>query len=519
MARVPERAEQQASTALDTARHPAPALAGRGARPGAVASASRAVEGLRSPGAALALQRVAGNAAASRLFAPADEARASRLRPEGVQALTATDTKPLKVQRSFLGLLRRMGRAVRDVFKRSFGRHPSTRATAPGGARGTASAPPAPAASVYGGVPSQPVANEAQANDALQLAEALSGETAGPEKAQPSYPNVLSRGREYKGEELGQWRRIEEFVENAKADLASSPARRQELAQRGINSLGDYMRLVFGWTQQDVQEYLSGDKLVVDKVKVKYLAPDERKEFELLGANPFHQGSQRRVFTTDGMFSKFSGEGYGIYVMDQQGHLYADRHRVGLFHHSSFLAGGDVAAAGELKVSSSGELQHLTSKSGHYRPSPAELWQVVEEMRRRGVSLQSFVVSTFDNFYDKVPAAQFHELWKPRQAEPEQPAPEEQEGYNNGAGQGGSPTGNRYQKSPADNATTTSSSSPASGSGQRYSSTPSDQNAQRPPEERQEQLVQTLRADAPAVARREALARVGRGEPRDDEGG
>ncbi|WP_218581945.1 hypothetical protein, partial [Nocardia cyriacigeorgica] len=54
--------------------------------------------------------------------------------------------------------------------------------------------------------------------------------------------------------------------------------------------------------------------------------------------------------------------------MDNQGNLYASLHHApGQFHHSSFLAGGPVAGAGELEVID-GVLQLVTDSSGHYRP-------------------------------------------------------------------------------------------------------------------------------------------------------
>jgi hypothetical protein len=86
------------------------------------------------------------------------------------------------------------------------------------------------------------------------------------------------------------------------------------------------------------------------------------------------------------MSSKFMGRGFAIYVMDKGGRIFAAMHKVGIFHHSSFLAGGSVAGAGEIKVDH-GTIKSITNKSGHYRPTAEEMLQVFRELRSRGVSL------------------------------------------------------------------------------------------------------------------------------------
>jgi len=50
-------------------------------------------------------------------------------------------------------------------------------------------------------------------------------------------------------------------------------------------------------------------------------------------------------FTTRHMQTAHSGNGWGVFVVDPNGKLYARSHQVGYFHHSTFLAGRPVAAA------------------------------------------------------------------------------------------------------------------------------------------------------------------------------
>ena len=87
---------------------------------------------------------------------------------------------------------------------------------------------------------------------------------------------------------------------------------------------------------------------------------------------------------TSGMVTHLSGPGYAIYVMSQQGHIHVSTHKLGHRHHSSLLAGGNVAGAGELKTSPQGALLWLSNKSGHYAPSPIHLNQVIHQFDKLG---------------------------------------------------------------------------------------------------------------------------------------
>ena len=72
-------------------------------------------------------------------------------------------------------------------------------------------------------------------------------------------------------------------------------------------------------------------------------------------------------FTTRGMETAHSGDGWGVFVVDPNGRLYARSHEVGYFHHSTFLAGRPVAAAGELLADDTGKIRMITAKTGHYK--------------------------------------------------------------------------------------------------------------------------------------------------------
>ncbi len=62
----------------------------------------------------------------------------------------------------------------------------------------------------------------------------------------------------------------------------------------------------------------------------------------------------------------FSGVGWGIWVLSPGGEFYTASHKKGEFHHSSFLSGEPVKAAGEWLVKD-GRIELITGKTGHYK--------------------------------------------------------------------------------------------------------------------------------------------------------
>jgi hypothetical protein len=82
----------------------------------------------------------------------------------------------------------------------------------------------------------------------------------------------------------------------------------------------------------------------------------------------------------------FSGGGYEIFAVGATGDLHMASHKIGKYHHSSLLAGGATAMAGELKVQD-GEIKYLSSKSGHYKPTRANLLQFLHWLRKDRVNM------------------------------------------------------------------------------------------------------------------------------------
>ncbi len=76
-----------------------------------------------------------------------------------------------------------------------------------------------------------------------------------------------------------------------------------------------------------------------------------------------------------------------IYVMDDCGRIFMTyHHEVGLFHHSSFLSGAPISAAGEMLVVD-GRILEIDAASGHYRPPPDATRQLIHRLQALGADL------------------------------------------------------------------------------------------------------------------------------------
>lgn len=95
-----------------------------------------------------------------------------------------------------------------------------------------------------------------------------------------------------------------------------------------------------------------------------------------------------KIFDSKGRLIAGSLEGQGksfLYVMDEAGNIYisSNLEAVARFHHSSFLGGKNVAAAGVLRIRN-GEIVYLNNDSGHYWPPRFCLSQAMDQLRFDG---------------------------------------------------------------------------------------------------------------------------------------
>jgi hypothetical protein len=120
---------------------------------------------------------------------------------------------------------------------------------------------------------------------------------------------------------------------------------------------------------------------------VTYLNETQRAAYQLTIKDGKLYDSSGNLFDTSNATSLHATDPRAIYVIDEDGNIYASTsQQYGVFHHSSFLSGEDVAGAGELKVVN-GQLEMITDQSGHYHPTQAMTDQVVAYLRARGVSI------------------------------------------------------------------------------------------------------------------------------------
>ncbi len=84
--------------------------------------------------------------------------------------------------------------------------------------------------------------------------------------------------------------------------------------------------------------------------------------------------------------------GFAMYAMTGDGTIYwSFDHRPGHVHHSTLVAGAPVACAGDMTVIN-GELIDVNNSSGHYRPPPRALDEMVRRLREMGVDMSGVEV-------------------------------------------------------------------------------------------------------------------------------
>jgi hypothetical protein len=124
-----------------------------------------------------------------------------------------------------------------------------------------------------------------------------------------------------------------------------------------------------GPDDQSFWEYLNiNPPYAATMVKYYGNTPKAEKRRLVFKAGKLHKVSDDSLFDTQALSTHFSGFGWAIFVVSPDGKLYAHKHKVGIFHHSTFLSGSAVMAAGELVVEQ-GVIKCITAKSGHYLPS------------------------------------------------------------------------------------------------------------------------------------------------------
>ena len=135
-------------------------------------------------------------------------------------------------------------------------------------------------------------------------------------------------------------------------------------------------------------ENVPGNSVWPNGKAVDYLDDAGRESYRVIPKDGKLVDVNGNPFDTAGAVTHWSGDGKAIYVMDEQGNIYASNYQeVSKFHHSSLLGGKPVSAAGELKVRD-GEVIGLTDQSGHYMPTRSMTQQMVQRLRDAGIPIR-----------------------------------------------------------------------------------------------------------------------------------
>lgn len=136
---------------------------------------------------------------------------------------------------------------------------------------------------------------------------------------------------------------------------------------------------------------------------VDYIVSEtERRKFKLVfrkGLTYKRDGDSLNLYDTSTDIGKDETAGEAIFVMDANGKIYTGSYSRGMFHHSSFLAGGWSLAAGTMKVNR-GQIAEVTPDSGHYQPGLQQMLNLTERLRTYGVNLRKVTVRMFTYYTD-----------------------------------------------------------------------------------------------------------------------
>ncbi|KAI8560143.1 hypothetical protein RHMOL_Rhmol04G0233000 [Rhododendron molle] len=129
---------------------------------------------------------------------------------------------------------------------------------------------------------------------------------------------------------------------------------------------------------------------------IKYLGPQEREQYQYLVAEGkiVHKESGNSLDTSKGL----PGAKW-IFVLSTTKKLYAGQKKRGVFHHSSFLAGGATLAAGRLEAEE-GILKSISPYSGHYRPTEDSLGGFLTFLKENGVNISAVEIRKANEDYD-----------------------------------------------------------------------------------------------------------------------
>ncbi|KAG0206589.1 hypothetical protein BGX33_007320 [Mortierella sp. NVP41] len=173
--------------------------------------------------------------------------------------------------------------------------------------------------------------------------------------------------------------------EGKNVDIEEKP--RARLDEQRVHYLQEHERAQYVVKVVDGLLYYKQSGQVVHTLPTSVQADDEVDVSQILPDAHEHDNEETKLEK-----KRIRNKSKFIYVTDPQGDLYIAQKVKGQFHHSSFLGGGTVCAAGGIIVNR-GKIIKINPKSGHYRPGQRHFDRLLTNLTEMGISLEGVKVS------------------------------------------------------------------------------------------------------------------------------
>lgn len=167
-------------------------------------------------------------------------------------------------------------------------------------------------------------------------------------------------------------------------DIEERP--RARLEEQRVHYLQEHERAQYAVNVVDGLFYYKQSGQLVHTLPMSVNADDDVDVSQILPDASEHDDEATRLEK-----KRIRNQSKFIYVADPQGVLYIAQKVKGQFHHSSFLGGGTVCAAGGIIVNR-GKLIKINPKSGHYRPGQRHFERLLSNLEAMGISLEGVKV-------------------------------------------------------------------------------------------------------------------------------